>query len=132
MVTIATPVKSKRNGELIGVVGGDVTLDTLVEIINSVDFGGIGHAFLADANGQVIVSPNKDQVMKNLKDIYPGSNLRVAAGMQDVTLNGQDRIISFAPVAGLPSAQCTSGCRSTGTRPMPRSASSAPRRSLPC
>ena len=105
MVTIATPVKSKSNGELIGVVGGDVTLDTLVEIINSVDFGGIGHAFLADANGQVIVSPNKDQVMKNLKDIYPGSNLRVAAGMQNVTLNGQDRIISFAPVNGLPSAQ---------------------------
>lgn len=105
MVTIATPVKSKGNGELIGVVGGDVTLDTLVEIINSVDFGGIGHAFLADSNGQVIVSPDKDQVMKNLKDIYPGSNLRVAAGMQDVTLNGQDRIISFAPVAGLPSAQ---------------------------
>ncbi|MGE8062589.1 methyl-accepting chemotaxis protein McpA [Pseudomonas sp. NPDC089547] len=105
MVTIATPVKSKNNGELVGVVGGDVTLDTLVEIINSVDFGGIGHAFLADANGQVIVSPDKDQVMKNLKDIYPGSNLRVAAGMQDVTLNGQERIISFAPVAGLPSAQ---------------------------
>ncbi len=105
MVTIATPVKSKGNGELIGVVGGDVTLDTLVEIINSVDFGGIGHAFLADSNGQVIVSPDKDQVMKNLKDIYPGSNLQVAAGMQDVTLNGQDRIISFAPVAGLPSAQ---------------------------
>jgi methyl-accepting chemotaxis protein len=25
--------------------------------------------------------------------------------MQDVTLNGQDRIISFAPVSGLPSAQ---------------------------
>ena len=105
MVTIATPVKRKGNGELMGVVGGDVTLDTLVEIINSVDFGGIGHAFLTDANGQVIVSPDKDQVMKNLKDIYPGSNLRVAAGMQDVILNGQDRIISFAPVAGLPSAQ---------------------------
>ncbi|MCE0967899.1 methyl-accepting chemotaxis protein McpA [Pseudomonas sp. NMI4491_12] len=105
MVTIATPVKRKGNGELMGVVGGDVTLDTLVEIINSVDFGGIGHAFLADANGQVIVSPDKDQVMKNLKDIYPGSNLRVAAGMQDVILNGQDRIISFAPVVGLPSAQ---------------------------
>jgi len=105
MVTIATPVKSKATGEMVGVIGGDLTLDTLMEIINSVDFGGLGHAFLADANGQVIVSPNKDQVMKNLKDIYPGSDLRVAAGMQDVTLNGQDRIISFAPVAGLPSAQ---------------------------
>jgi methyl-accepting chemotaxis protein len=52
MVTIATPVKSKGNGELIGVVGGDLTLDTLVEIINSVDFGGIGHAFLVDAKAR--------------------------------------------------------------------------------
>jgi len=105
MVTIAVPVKSQRSGELIGVVGGDLTLDTLVEIINSVDFGGIGHAFLADSSGQVIVSPDKGQVMKNLKDIYPGSGLRVTAGMQDVTLNGEERLISFAPVAGLPSAQ---------------------------
>ncbi|MDH1576137.1 methyl-accepting chemotaxis protein McpA [Pseudomonas sp. GD03746] len=103
MVTIATPVK--RDGEMLGVVGGDLTLDTLVQIINSVDFGGIGHAFLADSSGQVIVSPDKDQVMKNLKDIYPGSGLRVAADMQDVTLDGQQRLISFAPVAGLPSAQ---------------------------
>lgn len=105
MVTIAVPVKSRQNGDLIGVVGGDLTLDTLVQIINSVDFGGIGHAFLADSSGQVIVSPDKDQVMKNLKDIYPGSGLRVAPGMQDVTLNGEQRLISFAPVAGLPSAQ---------------------------
>ncbi|UTL82748.1 methyl-accepting chemotaxis protein [Pseudomonas putida] len=103
MVTIATPVK--RDGEMLGVIGGDLTLDTLVQIINSVDFGGIGHAFLADSSGQVIVSPDKDQVMKNLKDIYPGSGLRVAADMQDVTLDGQQRLISFAPVAGLPSAQ---------------------------
>lgn len=105
VVTVAIPVKSRSNGELLGVVGGDVSLDTLVEIINSVDFGGIGHAFLADSDGQVIVSPDKDQVMKNLKDIYPGTNLRVAPGMQDVVLNGQERLISFAPVAGLPSAK---------------------------
>jgi len=105
MVTIATPVKSRANGELIGVVGGDLTLDTLVQIINSVDFGGIGHAFLADSDGQVIVSPDKTQLMKNLKDIYPGSGLHIASGMQDVVLNGQQRLISFAPVAGLPSAQ---------------------------
>ena len=105
MVTIASPVKSRADGTLVGVVGGDLTLDTLVKIINSVDFGGIGHAFLADRSGQVIVSPDKDQLMKNLKDIYPDAGLKVEPGMQDVTLNGQDRIISFAPVEGLPSAQ---------------------------
>jgi len=104
VVTIAMPVKSKANGELLGVVGGDLSLGTLVDIINAVDFGGIGHAFLVDRNGQVIVSPDQGQVMKNLKDIYPGSSLQVAPGTHDVTLNGEVRIIAFAPVSNLPSA----------------------------
>lgn len=47
------------------------TLDTLVGVIDVVDFGGIDHAFLVDHNGQVIFSLDKGQVMTNLKDIYP-------------------------------------------------------------
>ncbi|MFC6336705.1 HAMP domain-containing protein [Pseudomonas sp. CCM 7891] len=102
IVTIALPVKS--NGELLGVVGGDLSLQTLVKIINSVDFGGIGHAFLVSGDGQVIVSPDQDQVMKNLKDIYPGTHVRIEKVNQDVVLNGQDRILSFTPISGLPNA----------------------------
>ena len=102
IVTIAMPVK--KDGQLLGVVGGDLSLDSLVKIINSVDSGGLGYAFLVSGDGQVIVSPDKDQVMKNLKDIYPSSNLKIEKGVQEVQLNGQDRIISFTPVTGLPSA----------------------------
>ena len=102
IVTIAMPVK--KGGELLGVVGGDLSLDSLVKIINSVDSGGLGYAFLVSSDGQVIVSPDKDQVMKNLKDIYPSSSLHIEKGIQEVTLNGQERIISFTPVTGLPSA----------------------------
>jgi len=102
IVTIAMPVK--KNGELLGVVGGDLSLQTLVKIINSVDFGGIGHAFLVSSDGQVIVSPDQDQVMKNLKDIYPGIPVRIEKVSQDVVLNGQDRILSFTPINGLPGA----------------------------
>ncbi|MFC3945543.1 HAMP domain-containing protein [Pseudomonas gingeri NCPPB 3146 = LMG 5327] len=102
VVTIAMPVKS--GGQLLGVVGGDLSLETLVRIINSVDFGGIGQAFLVSGDGQVIVSPDKDQVMRNLKDIYPGSAVRITKGIQEVTLNNQQRILSFTPVVGLPSA----------------------------
>ena len=102
IVTIAMPVK--KNGELLGVVGGDLSLDSLVKIINSVDSGGLGYAFLVSSDGQVIVSPDKDQVMKNLKDIYPSSALHIEKGIQQVTLNGQERIMSFTPVTDLPSA----------------------------
>ncbi|MBF8780930.1 methyl-accepting chemotaxis protein [Pseudomonas fulva] len=105
VVTIAVPVKRQGGGELLGVIGGDLSLDSLVPIINAVDFGGIGHAFLVDRQGQMIVSPDKGQLMKNLKDLYPGSALRVEPGMQEATLDGEQRIIAFAPVNGLPSAQ---------------------------
>ncbi|MFB4392853.1 MULTISPECIES: methyl-accepting chemotaxis protein [unclassified Pseudomonas] len=105
MVTIATPIKSKADGQLQGVVGADLSLDTLQHIINAVDFGGIGHAFLADRNGQVIVSPEKDQVLKNLKDIYPSSDLKIQPGLQEATLGDQQRLVSFTPIAGLPGVQ---------------------------
>nr|WP_122460906.1 methyl-accepting chemotaxis protein [Pseudomonas viridiflava] len=102
VVTIASPIKV--NGQLAGVAGGDLSLDTLVKIINSVEFGGMGYAFLVSGDGQVIVSPDKEQVMKNLKDIYPGQTLSLDKRLREVTLNGQQRILSFTPITGLPSA----------------------------
>ncbi|UXZ97935.1 methyl-accepting chemotaxis protein [Pseudomonas phytophila] len=99
VVTIASPIKI--NGKLAGVAGGDLSLETLVKIVNSVEFGGLGHAFLVSGDGQVIVSPDKDQVMKNLKDIYPGQTLTLDKKLREVTLNGQQRLLSFAPISGL-------------------------------
>ncbi|RRV03721.1 methyl-accepting chemotaxis protein [Pseudomonas sp. v388] len=102
VVTVASPIKT--NGKISGVAGGDLSLDTLVKIINSVDFGGIGYAFLVSGDGQVIVSPQKDRVMKNLKDIYPGQTLTLDKQLREVTLDGEERILSFTPITGLPSA----------------------------
>jgi methyl-accepting chemotaxis protein len=102
VVTVASPIKV--NGKLVGVAGGDLSLDTLVKIVNSVEFGGLGHAFLVSGDGQVIVSPDKDQVMKNLKDIYPGQTLTLDKTLREVTLNGQQRLLSFTPISGLPGA----------------------------
>ena len=101
VVTIATPVS--RHGQLAGVVGGDLSLETLVKLINSVDFGGLGHAFLVSGDGQVLVTPEPDQLMKNLSDIYTGDRLHIESGLQAVQLDGRQRLLAFTPVAGLPS-----------------------------
>ncbi|GAB7528559.1 methyl-accepting chemotaxis protein [Pseudomonas sp. 3A(2025)] len=102
VVTVASPIKA--GGQVIGVAGGDLSLDTLVKIINSVDFGGLGYAVLVSGDGQVIVSPDKDQVMKNLKDLYPGQNLTLDKPLREVVLNGKERLLSFTPIPGLPGA----------------------------
>ncbi|MEZ2744105.1 methyl-accepting chemotaxis protein [Halopseudomonas bauzanensis] len=101
VVTIATPVS--RHRQLAGVVGGDLSLETLVNLINSVDFGGLGHAFLVSGDGQVLVTPEPDQLMKNLSDIYTGDRLHIESGLQAVQLDGRQRLLAFTPVAGLPS-----------------------------
>ncbi|RRW38313.1 methyl-accepting chemotaxis protein [Ectopseudomonas oleovorans] len=97
IITIATPARPA------GVVGGDLSLQTLVDIINALDFDGIGYAFLVSADGKVLVHPDKDLVMKNLKEIYPQDTPSISKAFSESTLNGDTRILTFTPVQGLPS-----------------------------
>ncbi|MDG9930273.1 MULTISPECIES: methyl-accepting chemotaxis protein [unclassified Pseudomonas] len=97
IITIATPAGNA------GVVGGDLSLNTLVEIINSLDFDGIGYAFLVSADGKILVHPNKDMVMKTIRDVYPKDTPRISSEFSESELDGETRILTFAHVQGLPS-----------------------------
>nr|WP_298114242.1 methyl-accepting chemotaxis protein [uncultured Pseudomonas sp.] len=97
IITIATPAKPA------GVVGGDLSLQVLVDIINSLDFDGNGHAFLVSADGKILVHPDSDLVMKNLKDVFPNNTPRISSDFTEAELNGETRILTFTPVKGLPS-----------------------------
>lgn len=99
IMTIATPAGKH------GVVGGDLSLDTLVKIINSLDFGGLGYAFLVSADGKILVHPNKDLDMKTLQEVYPDNTPQVSTDVADVELDGVERIITFTPVKGLPTVK---------------------------
>ncbi|MFZ5957695.1 methyl-accepting chemotaxis protein [Pseudomonas knackmussii] len=101
IITVATPAQSA--GQTIGVVGGDLSLQAIVQIINSLDFNGMGYAFLVSGDGKVLVAPDKDQVMKNLGEIYPQDTPRIGAGLSETELKGSTRLISFTQVKGLPS-----------------------------
>ncbi|OHC51519.1 MAG: chemotaxis protein, partial [Pseudomonadales bacterium RIFCSPLOWO2_02_FULL_63_210] len=97
IITIATPAKPA------GVVGGDLSLKTLVDIINSLDFDGLGYAFLVSADGKILVHPDKNLVMKSLADVFPENTPRIGSALSEAASNGQTRILTFAPVQGLPS-----------------------------
>ncbi|PZW86606.1 methyl-accepting chemotaxis sensory transducer with Cache sensor [Pseudomonas sp. 2848] len=88
----------------VGVVGGDLALDGLVEIINSLNFGGMGYAFLVNDQGKILVHPDKSLVMKSLTDLFPQNTPRLSRDLTEVTLNGETRLLTFTPVKGLPSA----------------------------
>ncbi|KAF0253939.1 methyl-accepting chemotaxis protein [Pseudomonas putida] len=88
----------------VGVVGGDLALDGLVQIINSLNFGGMGYAFLINDQGKVLVHPDKDLVMKSLSDLFPQHTPKLTGELTEVQSDGQARLLTFTPITGLPSA----------------------------
>jgi methyl-accepting chemotaxis protein len=88
----------------VGVVGGDLALDGLVEIINSLNFGGMGYAFLVNDQGKILVHPDKDLVMKSLSDLFPQHTPTLSGELTEVQAQGQTRLLTFTPIKGLPSA----------------------------
>jgi methyl-accepting chemotaxis protein len=101
VVTVATPAKSANR--TIGVVGGDLGLQALVDIINTLDFDGMGYAFLVSDDGKILVHPDKTKVMKSLRDLYPENTPALTRGISEAKHDGETRIVSFSPVSGLPS-----------------------------
>ncbi|MNG90831.1 Methyl-accepting chemotaxis protein PctA [compost metagenome] len=88
----------------VGVVGGDLALDGLVQIINSLNFGGMGYAFLVNDQGKILVHPEQDLVMKSLSDLFPQHTPKLSGELTEVQANGQTRLLTFTPIKGLPSA----------------------------
>ncbi|AJO76101.1 chemotaxis protein [Pseudomonas sp. MRSN 12121] len=102
VITVATPVQ--HQGSFIGVAGADIDLSSISAIINSLNFGGHGQAFIVSAAGKILIHPDSKLVLKNLSEAYPNGAPQVSPGLKEVELNGQRQFISFTRVNGVPSA----------------------------
>ncbi|MCG8296222.1 methyl-accepting chemotaxis protein [Pseudomonas entomophila] len=102
VITLATPVQ--QGGRMIGVSGVDTDLQTISNLINTLDFGGRGHAFIVNGEGKVLIHPKAELALKTLADVYPGSALRIGSGLEEVEVDGRKQFISFTHVDGVPSA----------------------------
>ncbi len=102
VITIAAPVK--KGSQTLGVVGADMTLQAITDSINALNFNGMGYAFLINADGEILVHPDKSLATRNLKDIYPQDTPAITTAFSEIQANGKTRIVSFTPIKGLGSA----------------------------
>ena len=102
VITVATPVQHQN--QFIGVAGADIDLSSVSAIINSLNFGGHGHAFIVSADGKILIHPDSKLILKSLNEAYPDGAPQVSPGMKEVTVNGKTQFISFTQVKGVPSA----------------------------
>jgi len=103
VVTAAVPVK--REGALAGVVGSDFSLQSIVAMVKAIDLGVEATAFLVNKSGTVLIHPEASLVMKTLADVFPQNTPAVGATMAESRFADRSVLVSFVPVAGLPSVE---------------------------
>jgi methyl-accepting chemotaxis protein len=103
IISAAVPVM--KNGKLAGVAGSDFSLKMLVSMIQSIDAGEGGFAFLVNKSGQILVHPDAKLVTKTLADAFPGNTPSISSGIMQAEVSGKPMLVSFVPVAGLPTVE---------------------------
>ena len=103
IMTIATPVI--KDGKATGVVGADISIQALIDNLNSMDFSGRGYAYLVDDEGKILVHPDKKKINKNINDLYAGGAPALTNDIHEVTLDGNTRLVTFTQVKGLPNVK---------------------------
>ncbi len=92
-----------KDGQNIGVVGGDLSLQVIADSLKALDFDGMGYAFLVSSDGKILVHPDKALTMKALKDVYPQDTPAISSQLSEVQVDSKTRIVTFTPIKGLSS-----------------------------
>jgi len=107
VITVSIPVTNSR-GFVIGVLGGDISLDTLNVAISQTRIGRTGYAYMTDSQGVVIAHPQADLVANrtNLKEQFSfvGQALQGASGFAEHKMKDQNNLICYNPLPTLKGA----------------------------
>lgn len=103
---VVSPVSAlkDKSGQVVGVVGADVLLTTLVEQVNQVNFNGKGYAFLIDKKGMMLAHPEKKLVTTNIlenPDLKNIAQVMLAndSGIYEYNYKGEDKVLVYQKLA---------------------------------
>lgn len=101
LLSVAKPIKA--DGKVIGVVSGDISLETLNAKVSEVKYHGEGRGFIFDKNGKILASANPDFVNKEVSSLEGfGEHLSEMTskdtGYFTFTMDGEERVCAYKTV----------------------------------
>lgn len=108
VISIVIPTYDDESN-LLGVVGIDVNLDVLVNMVNNLKVFGVGYGFLTNKDGLILAHPQKERMFRDnisieSKDVIPNSlslvgkeMLKGKIGFGDYSIGGENRRIYYSP-----------------------------------
>jgi len=100
-ILISVVANLTDNGKFMGAFGGDLSLKTVSDAINTLTFNNSGHAFLLAKNGNIISHPNSDYNGKNYSQLFSGKSLALNEAIQEIRVGDDNLWVSFIPLKNL-------------------------------
>lgn len=101
---IAVPVKDAA-GKMIGILGGNLSMQAIQDVVGSLTLGETGYAFLADGQGNLAAHPDSELITQGIREVHEGALAEVAdrmlsleTGAGQYTDAGVQKLVAFAPI----------------------------------
>lgn len=78
ILSAISPVFDTSGSEIIGVVGFDVSMDRLNEVMGEYKIGKTGYVFLVSGEGNIVYHPQQEMMQKNIKEVDVSENVAKA------------------------------------------------------
>jgi len=100
-ILISAVANLKDKGQFKGAFGGDLSLKTVSEALNTLNFGGTGYAFLINANGNIISHPNGELNGKDITELFTDDKPSLSTNMQELAIGDTTVLTAFQPLTNL-------------------------------
>ena len=94
---VITAAKTIYDGDkLVGAIGVDISMDTLITKINQTKFGNAGYAVLLNEEGSIITHPDQSKIMKDLSKQPMFKQMKGESGSMVEDYEGKKQIIGYS------------------------------------
>jgi methyl-accepting chemotaxis protein len=95
VVTVATPVY--LNGEFAGILGLNLTLDSLTEDLDKIKVGDTGYITVLDSGNNIVFHPDKELQLQNINDTGYSDSIKkiIESGKSKTDINGSFEKTSY-------------------------------------
>lgn len=99
LITVTTRLTD--NGAFKGAFGGDLSLKSVSDAINTITFNGAGYAFLLDQGGTIISHPNSAVNSENYSHLFGGERIAFTQEIQEIDVDDRRLWVSFTRLENL-------------------------------
>lgn len=97
-ILISAVAKLTDKGTFKGAFGGDLSLKTVSDAVNTLNFNGAGYAFLVSADGNIISHPTAELNGQPLQKLFDGQQPQLNTTLQELHSKDARVLTSFEPL----------------------------------